>query len=107
MKQKTKILFKKVITVLTLAAVSLRLRSVTCLAADADVSDITDGIKTLKNLVMSCVAGVGVIFLAWGIVDFATAYSSHDTAQQSTAIKKVVGGIIMVCAKVLVSALGG
>ncbi len=29
-----------------------------------------------------------MIFLAWGLLDFGTGYSAHDTTQQSQAIKK-------------------
>ena len=58
--------------------------------------EVTDGIDVIKELVLGCVGGVGVIFLAWGLLDFGTGYSSHDTTQQSQAIKKVHGeGIIM------------
>ena len=59
---------------------------------DTGVSDVTDGIDVIKDLVLGCVGGVGVIFLAWGLLDFGTAYAAHETTQQSQAIKKVIGG---------------
>ncbi len=58
---------------------------------DTGVSDVTDGIDVIKDLVLGCVGGVGVIFLAWGLLDFGTAYAAHETTQQSQAIKKVIG----------------
>ena len=75
-------------------------------AKDGDVSEVTDGIDVLKDLVLACVGGVGVIFLAWGLLDFGTAYSAHDTTQQSAAIKKVVGGLIMIAVPTILKLLG-
>ena len=70
------------------------------------VSEVTSGIDVLKDLVLACVSGVGVIFLAWGLLDFGTAYSAHDTTQQSSAIKKVVGGLIMIAVPTILTLLG-
>lgn len=68
---------------------------------------VLSGIESLKTLVLGCVSGVGVIFLAWGLLDFGTAYSSHDSSQQSQAIKKVIGGLIMIAVPQLITLLGG
>ena len=68
--------------------------------------EVTDGIDVLKELVLGCVGGVGVIFLAWGLLDFGTGYSAHDTTQQSQAIKKVIGGLIMVAVPAILKLLG-
>lgn len=73
---------------------------------NAAVTEVTDGINVLETIVLTCVGGVGVIFLAWGIMDFGSAYSAHDTTQQSMAIKKVIGGLIMVAVPVILKALG-
>lgn len=73
---------------------------------DTGVSDVTDGIDVIKDLVLGCVGGVGVIFLAWGLLDFGTAYAAHETTQQSQAIKKVVGGLIMVAVPAILKLLG-
>lgn len=73
---------------------------------ETDISEVTDGIDVLKDIVLACVGGVGVIFLAWGLLDFGTAYSAHDTTQQSSAIKKVVGGLIMIAVPSILKLLG-
>lgn len=73
---------------------------------DTGVSDVTDGINVIKDLVLGCVGGVGVIFLAWGLLDFGTAYAAHQTSEQSQAIKKVVGGLIMVAVPSILALLG-
>ena len=70
------------------------------------VKEVTDGINVIKDLVLGCVGGVGVIFLAWGLLDFGTGYSAHDTTQQSQAIKKVIGGLIMIAVPAILKLLG-
>lgn len=75
-------------------------------STDTGVADVTSGIDTLVSLVKGCVVGVGVIFLAWGVLDFGTAYSAHDTTQQAQAVKKVIGGLIMVATPAILSLLG-
>lgn len=57
-------------------------------ATDTGVKEVTDGIDVIKELVLGCVGGVGVTFLAWGLLDFGTGYSAHDTTQQSRQPKR-------------------
>ena len=73
---------------------------------DTGVADVTAGIDVIKDLVLGCVGGVGVIFLAWGLLDLGTAYAAHQTSEQSQAIKKVVGGLIMVAVPSILTLLG-
>ena len=75
-------------------------------ATDTGVTEVTDGINAIKDLVLGCVGGVGVIFLAWGLLDFGTGYSAHDTTQQSQAIKKVIGGLVMIAVPAILKLLG-
>lgn len=75
-------------------------------ATDTGVTEVTDGINVIKDLVLGCVGGVGVIFLAWGLLDFGTGYSAHDTTQQSQAIKKVIGGLVMIAVPAILKLLG-
>lgn len=74
-------------------------------AAGKDVSEVTNGIDTLKTLTLTVIGGVGVIFLALGLVDFGSAYSAHDSTQQGQAIKKVIGGLVIVAVPTLVGIL--
>ncbi len=75
-------------------------------ATDTGVKEVTDGISVIKDLVLGCVGGVGVIFFAWGLLDFGTGSSAHDTTQQSQAIKKVIGGLIMIAVLAILKLLG-
>ncbi len=102
MKRKLKKMSKVV-----MAAVLICTNKAVCLAAESkEVKQVTDGIDVIKNLVLACVAGVGVIYLAWGLMDFGTAYSAHETTQQAQAIKKVIGGLIMIAVPAILKLLG-
>ncbi len=47
----------------------------------------------------------GAIVLAWGVFEFASAYQSRDTAQQTDSLKKVVAGILMCLAPTIINLL--
>lgn len=67
--------------------------------------EVTGKINSLNEIVLSIVTAAGVIVLAWGIFEFATAYQSHDTSQQTMSLKKVVSGILMVGAPTIINLL--
>lgn len=97
-----KILKKVFLTFQTLIVMSFL--NIPVLAAnDPDISAVTDGIDILIDLVMAVIGGVGVIFLAWGLMDFGTAYSQHDGSQQMQGIKKAVAGVIIIAVPTLVT----
>lgn len=71
-------------------------------------TDVVVGqINVLKDLVLGIITAIGSIVLAWGIFEFAFSYQSHDTSQQTAALKKVVSGLIMVAAGLIVGSLSG
>ena len=92
---------KMVLTLIILASLGVMLFPQAALAADV----VTGKIDSLNNLIMAIIAGIGVIFLAWGIFNFATALQSHDTPQQTAAIPKIVGGFICIGISAIVNAL--
>lgn len=73
--------------------------------AKKGVSSVTSGINTLTNVVLAIVGGVGVIFLAWGLVDFGTAVASHETSQQMQGVKKAVAGLVIIAIPTLITIL--
>lgn len=68
-------------------------------------SQVTKGITTLTNVVLAIVGGVGVIFLAWGLVDFGTAVASHETSQQMQGVKKALAGLVIIAVPALIAIL--
>ncbi len=70
-------------------------------AADA----VTAKIGNIESLVSGIITAAGAIVLLWGVFEFASAYQSHDTSQQTQSLKKVVSGLIMVAAPTIVGLL--
>lgn len=95
---------KKLFTVIETLFLVVAL-SVPVLAKKGDISSVTGGLSTLKSLVLAIVGGVGVIFLAWGLLDFGTAVASHETSQQMQGIKKAVAGLVIIAIPALIAIL--
>ena len=89
---------KYLLTIMTAMAV---MGCMNVYAADA----VTSKINSLYDIVLGIITAAGVIVLAWGIFEFASAYQSRDTAQQTDSLKKVVSGIIMVAAPTIINLL--
>ena len=97
MRRQKKLYFKGAALGLVLTALFAQTASATAV--------VTQKLGSLNDLVLGIVTAAGVIVLAWGIFEFATAYQSHDTSQQTMSLKKVVSGIIMVTAPQIISLL--
>lgn len=73
--------------------------------AYAAATQVTGKINVIYDIVIAIVQAAGAVVLAWGIFEFATAYQSHDSSQQTQSLKRVVAGILMVMAGIIVNAL--
>ena len=62
-------------------------------------------INNLYSIVTTIITAAGAIVLAWGVFEFASAYQSRDTAQQTDSLKKVVAGILMCLAPTIINLL--
>ena len=91
----------RIIRVMAAALVCMAMMAFPVCAADV----VTSKINNLYTLVLGIITAAGVIVLAWGIFEFASAYQSRDTAQQTDSLKKVVSGIIMVAAPTIIGLL--
>ena len=92
---------KKWISAMCMTIAMLVIGSMNVMAAEA----VTSKINSLYDIVLGIITAAGVIVLAWGIFEFASAYQSRDTAQQTDSLKKVVSGIIMVAAPTIINLL--
>ena len=62
-------------------------------------------INNRYSIVTTIITAAGAIVLAWGVFEFASAYQSRDTAQQTDSLKKVVAGILMCLAPTIINLL--
>ncbi|MCC8102236.1 MAG: hypothetical protein LIP11_08245 [Clostridiales bacterium] len=88
----------KALAVAPLAAVTVQ--------RTAHATSVVSQINSLNSFVLSIIQAAGVIVTAWGIFEFANGYQSHDGTQQTSALKRIIAGLIMVGAGTLMSMLG-
>ena len=68
-------------------------------------SQVQAKINNLYQIVTTIITAAGAIVLAWGVFEFASAYQSRDTAQQTDSLKKVVAGLLMCLATTIINLL--
>lgn len=98
-------LFKRGLLAVESTACTVALSANVFAGKNKDLSKVTGGLKTLEDLVLAIVGGVGVIILAWGLVDFGTAVASHETSQQMQGIKKAIAGLVVIAVPTLIKIL--
>ena len=54
---------------------------------------ITTGFNSLYNVVASIVSNIGQLFLLWGVFEMAASMNTQDGMAQSSAFKRVGGGL--------------
>ena len=69
--------------------------------------EVQGRLNLIWNLVIGIMTAAGAIVLAWGIFEFAAAYQQHDTAGRTSALKKVISGIIMILGELVFQMMGG
>ena len=65
---------------------------------------VTAKFNSLKEIVTALVSSIGTIVLLWGFFEWGTSMQSTDGVMQSSAFKRIGGGLIMVLAPQLLSA---
>lgn len=77
-------------------ALAMQMNQVTyCRAKEPDVSSVTKPLDTLKVLTLAVIGGYGVIILAKNVSEFAQAYQQQDSSGMHSALKGIVGGLMM------------
>ena len=72
-------------------------------AAGAAGGTIASGFTNLLEIVKSLVSSIGTIVLLWGFFEWGTSMQSQDGVMQSSAFKRIGGGLVMVLAPQLIS----
>lgn len=79
---------------------------VTNVYATVDTSAVTKPLDILKVIVIAIVTSIGGIVLVKNIMEFATAYQQQDTSSMNSALKGIVGGLMMAGVSVILGILG-
>lgn len=85
---------KKLVNVVTASAFITCMQMSTVMAA-TDTNSVTKPLDNLKTLLLAVIGAVGVIILAKNVMEFAQAYQYNDSATMNSALKGIVGGVMM------------
>ena len=72
--------------------------------SSSGASTVTSSFSSLTDIVTALVSSIGTIVLLWGFFEWGTSMQSTDGVMQSSAFKRIGGGLIMVLAPQLISA---
>ena len=101
-KKATKITVMTILMIVSFA-MPVMASEVTSAAADGDVIGI---INNFDDLIFGIVRAVGIGYAAWGFANLGTSFSAHDTSQRITGIMTIVGGVVMIFAKGILTMIG-
>ena len=68
-----------------------------------------DPISTINNLstfIFGLIKAVGIILVAWGVVQVGLSIQSHDASQRSQGFLTLAGGIVIFFAQEILSTIG-
>lgn len=65
-----------------------------------------DVVNRANQFILNIVTGIGIAFIAFGVISLAISFQSHDDAQRSRAVMSIIGGSIAVSVTAVLNALG-
>lgn len=104
--RKSNVTSSKVMQVITSAATFVWLLPYVVFADEPSTgaATITSSFNTLFGIVSALVSAIGSIILLWGIFEWGVSLQSQDGVTQSSAFKRIGGGLVMVLAPQLITA---
>lgn len=68
-------------------------------------SDAETAITNMSNIIFGIIRAIGVILSGWGLVQVGMSFQSHDPSQRSQGFLCLAGGLIIVFAKSILTAI--
>lgn len=75
-------------------------------AEDNAGNEVISAINKLDDIIFGIIKAIGMGFAAWGILNFASSISSHDSGQRMLGFTNVTTGLIAIFAKEILKAIG-
>ena len=63
-------------------------------------------VSNLSTFIFGLIRAVGIIILAWGIVQVGMSFQSHDPSQRSQGFLTLAGGLVITFAKEILTLIG-
>ena len=96
---------KTIVTIIT-AMVMIFASAVTVFAEDNAGNEVISAIDNLDTMIFGIIRAIGIGFAAWGILNFASSISSHDSGQRMIGFTNVAAGLIAIFAKEILKGIG-
>lgn len=96
---------KKIVTIITVM-VMIFASAVTVFAEDNAGNEVISAIDNLDTMIFGIIRAIGIGFAAWGILNFASSISSHDSGQRMIGFTNVAAGLIAIFAKEILKGIG-
>lgn len=64
-------------------------------------------INNLSDFMYKFVKGVGALISGYGIVQIGLSFTSHDASQRANGFLYFAGGVLIMCAKTILTMIGG
>ena len=68
-------------------------------------SEAETAINNLSNIIFGIIRAIGIILAGWGLVQVGMSFQSHDPSQRSQGFLCLAGGLIIVFAKSILTAI--
>jgi len=99
-KDKRKVILKRYLA----TAITCGIVAVCMIPVLAD-SEAETAINNMSNIIFGIIRAVGVILAGWGLVQVGMSFQSHDPSQRSQGFLCLAGGLIIVFAKSILTAI--
>ncbi len=99
MSKKTRLLFSAFCALVLVLSIS-----VTAFAADDDPIKV---VSNLSDFIFGLIRAIGLILLAFGIVQVGLSLKSHDPSQRANGFLTLAGGVIITFAKEILNLITG
>ena len=68
-------------------------------------SEAETAINNMSNIIFGIIRAIGIILAGWGLVQVGMSFQSHDPSQRSQGFLCLAGGLIIVFAKSILTAI--
>ena len=68
-------------------------------------SEAETSINNMSNIIFGIIRAIGIILAGWGLVQVGMSFQSHDPSQRSQGFLCLAGGLIIVFAKSILTAI--
>ncbi len=68
-------------------------------------SEAETAINNMSNIIFGLIRAIGIILAGWGLVQVGMSFQSHDPSQRSQGFLCLAGGLIIVFAKSILTAI--